>query len=62
MLNFQILSMASDGIIAVLINKKRYTYSIDTALFPKVKKLSKYKNGECLNFIKNNSILIEKEK
>lgn len=61
-LTFQITSMTRDGIIAVLINDKKYTYSIDAAHYPKILQLSRFKKGKALDFIKKHSKLIEKEK
>lgn len=51
-----IISLISDGTISVIINQKRYTYyGIDTALYPKIKRLEKFTPGKALSLIKKSA-------
>lgn len=51
--------MASDGIIVMCTEKVRYIYSIDTTMYPLIKKT--HNIGKVFDILKKHGILIEKE-
>ena len=55
----RITSMASDGIIIMCTEKVRYIYSIDTTMYPLIKKT--HNIGKVFDILKKHGILIEKE-
>ncbi len=49
-----ITSMASDGIVSILIDKKEYIYAIDTGHYSYIKGLFNFMPWKGVNFLKDN--------
>lgn len=53
--------MSADGTVGVLIGQTEYTYMVDAALFPELKRLFKHKPWAAVNLLKTKAYHCEKE-
>jgi len=51
-LDFKIRFYTKEGEIGVIINKVKYTYSLDAMFIPKIIEKTKYAPGKALNLLK----------